>query len=257
MPLLALETATNTCGAALLVDGSVVAEAHVHRPRVHARYLTPLVESVVERGDISMQELTAVAVSMGPGSYTGLRIGVSTAKGFAMATGAPLVGVPTLEALAATVLPYADEEDLICALLDARRDEVYAAAYRVRSAGLQEDKPSAVPPVSDKESAEQNGAGQSESLSHLHVHAAPDALRVSDLPEWLDAHGERVWLVGNGSEKSVEPLQTDHRVRVVSGAASRPSAGWVARCAARRLAHGHQHEPDTFEPMYLKAFQTG
>lgn len=251
MPLLALETATNTCGAALLADGSVVAEAHVHRPRVHARYLTPLAESVVERSDISMQELTAVAVSMGPGSYTGLRIGVSTAKGLAMATGAPLVGVPTLEALAATVLPYADEEDVICALLDARRDEVYAAAYRVRSAGLQEEE------ASDTAQEVGGNAQKTADIAHLHVHTAPAALHVHELPAWLDAHGERVWLVGNGSAKSVESLQAGHSVQSVPAPASCPSAAWVARCAARRLAHGHRAEADTFEPMYLKAFQTG
>lgn len=251
MPLLALETATNTCGAALLVDGSVVAEAHVHRPRVHARYLTPLAESVVERGGIAMQELTAVAVSMGPGSYTGLRIGVSTAKGVAMATGASLVGVPTLEALAATVLPYAEEEDVVCALLDARRDEVYAAAYRVRASGLQGEESAETP----KEEAE--GSPKTVDLAHLHVHAAPDALHVHELPAWLDAPGERVWLVGNGSAKSREDLTTGHSVRVLPAPASRPSAAWVARCAARRLAHGHRAEADTFEPMYLKAFQTG
>ncbi len=239
--LLALETATHTCGAALLVDGVVVSEAHIHRPRIHARHLTPLAEQVLEQGGTSAQELDAVAVSMGPGSYTGLRIGVSTAKGFAMATGASLVGVPTLEALAATVLPYAADEDVICALLDARRDEVYAAAYQVQ------------PTTGRKRGGEKDIAG----LSRLVVHAAADAMEVQQLPDWLDAAGKRVWLVGNGAAKSLDTLRPEHATRIVLDEGATPSAAWVARCAAYRLARGHPPESDTFEPMYLKAFHTG
>lgn len=239
--LLALETATNTCGAALLVDGVVVSDAHIHRPRIHARHLTPLAEQVLERGGTSAQELDAVAVSKGPGSYTGLRIGVSTAKGFAMATGASLIGVPTLEALAATVLPYAADEDIICALLDARRDEVYAAAYQVQSTSRME-------PTDDMDIA---------GLSRLVVHAAADAMEVSQLPGWLGAAGQRVWLVGSGAAKSHDTLRPKHRARVVPDEVATPSAAWVARCAAHRLARGQTTETDTFEPMYLKAFQTG
>lgn len=239
--LLALETSTNTCGAALWTDGSVVAEAHIHRPRIHARDLTPLAEQVLEQGGGSARELDAVAVSMGPGSYTGLRIGVSTAKGFAMAVGASLIGVPTLEALAATVMPYAADEDVICALLDARRDEVYAAAYQVQSA------------TRTGSAGEKDNAG----LSRLVVHAAADAMEVGQLPDWLGAAGKRVWLVGTGSAKSLDTLRPGHTTRVIPDEVATPSAAWVARCAAHRLERGHTSEPDTFEPMYLKAFHTG
>ena len=239
--LLALETATNTCGAAVLIDGVVVSEAHIHRPRIHARHLTPLAEHVLEQGGTSVQELDAVAVSMGPGSYTGLRIGVSTAKGFAMATGAALIGIPTLEALAATVLPYAADEDILCALLDARRDEVYAAAYQLQSTPRTE-------PEGEKDTA---------GLSRLVMHAAADAMKVAQLPDWLDAAGKRVWLVGTGAAKSLDTLRPAHTTRVVPDDVAMPSAAWVARCAARRLTRGHITESDTFEPMYLKAFQAG
>lgn len=244
--LLAFETSSNTCGAALWTDGSVVAEAHIHRPRIHARYLTPLAEQVLEQGGGSARELDAVAVSMGPGSYTGLRIGVSTAKGFSMATGAMLVGVPTLEALAATVLPCAADEDVICALLDARRDEVYAAAYLVQPTLVQRT-------TRRKPSGEKYIVG----LSRLVVHAAADAMEVRQLPDWLDAAGNRVWMVGNGAAKSLDMLRSDHITRVIPDDVATPSAAWVARCAAYRLMRGHTGESDTFEPMYLKAFHTG
>ncbi len=239
--LLALETSTNTCGAALWTDGSVVAEAHIHQPRIHARYLTPLAEQVLEQGGGTARELDAVAVSMGPGSYTGLRIGVSTAKGFAMAVGASLIGIPTLEALAATVMPYAADEDIICALTDARRDEVYAAAYQVQST-------TRTVVADDKDVA---------GLSRLIVHAAADAMGVRQLPAWLGAVRERVWLVGTGAAKSLDTLRSDHITRVIPDEVATPSAAWVARCAAHRLTRGHTSESDTFEPMYLKAFHTG
>jgi tRNA threonylcarbamoyladenosine biosynthesis protein TsaB len=239
--LLAFETATSTCGAAVLVDGVVVSEAHIHRPRIHARHLTPLAEQVLAQCETSAQELDAVAVSMGPGSYTGLRIGVSTAKGFAMATGAALIGVPTLEALAATVLPYAADDDVICALIDARRDEVYAAAYQVQSTTRTEPA----------------GTSEGSGLARLVMHAAADAMEVGQLPDWLGAAGKRLWLVGTGAAKSYDTLRPAHRTRVVPDEVATPSAAWVARCAAHRLARGQTTETDTFEPMYLKAFQTG
>ena len=134
--LLALETATDVCSVAVLRDGAVTAQASLHRPRVHAEQLVPLVDNLLERAAVNRADLDAIAVSMGPGSYTGLRIGVSTAKGLAMALDAALIGVPTLEALAASVQPAAATGDVACALLDARRDEVYAAAYEITDDGL-------------------------------------------------------------------------------------------------------------------------
>ena len=134
--LLALETATDVCSAALMRDGTLTAQASLHRPRVHAEQLAPLIRDLLARAAVDRSALDAVAVSMGPGSYTGLRIGVSTAKGLALAVDAVLIGVPTLEALAASVQPCAELGDVACALLDARRDEVYAAAYRFDDDGL-------------------------------------------------------------------------------------------------------------------------
>lgn len=222
MTLLALETATDTCGVALLHDDDVVAEAHLHRPRVHAERLTPLVEDVLRHAACTREALDAVAVSMGPGSYTGLRIGVSTAKGWALATDADLVGVPTLEAYAAQVAPAAAPDDVICPLFDARRDEVYAAAYRVAPDGFSPQ-------------------------------AETTALTVDALPEWMGTVDGRLWLVGDGAAKSRDVLAgigTGHAVLPPDDVS--PSAAWVARRGRRRL---DEHGPDdraTFEPLYVK-----
>lgn len=222
MVLLALETATRTCGVAVLRDNDVIAQAHLHRPRVHSERLTPLVEEVLRHADVSSERLDAVAVSMGPGSYTGLRIGVSTAKGWALATDAMLVGVPTLEAFAAQLRPAAAPGDVACALLDARRDEVYAGAYRRTADGMEECAPA-------------------------------KALPADALPEWMGEVAGRLWVVGDGGDKARESLASVEAPQtLLSPDVLPPSAAWVARCGRKRLAAHGSDDVATFEPLYVK-----
>lgn len=222
MTILALETATETCGVALLQDGTVSAQSHLHRPRVHAARLTPLIDDVLAHAEEERAGLDAVAVSMGPGSYTGLRIGVSTAKGWALAADAALVGVPTLEAYAARLQPMTAPGDVVVGVLDARRDEVYAGAYRRTAEGLT-------------------------------PHADTTALSVSDLPDWLGAVTERLWVVGSGGEKSRDAwtaVNAPHTV--LSPDEVPPSAAWVARRGQARLEAQGPDDRASFEPLYVK-----
>lgn len=222
--LLALETATDVCSVALMQDGALWAHASLHRPRVHAEQLTPLVHDLLARSERSLTTLDAVAVSMGPGSYTGLRIGVSTAKGFAMAADAALIGVPTLEALAASVSPYVRAGEVVCALLDARRDEVYAAAYRI-------DEDTLAP------------------------FAKTSALTVDALPEWLGEFEGPLWLVGDGGAKAASALHAHaDSLHVLPFDEHPSSAAWVARRGWPRLERGATENVAAFEPYYLKAF---
>jgi tRNA threonylcarbamoyladenosine biosynthesis protein TsaB len=130
--LLAIETATDACSIALMEDGVIVADAALFRPRQQAAHLAPLVASLLGHCEWQASDLDAIAVSSGPGSYTGLRIGVSTAKGLAMASSAAVVAVPTLEAFAMRALPRAAAGDTIMPLFDARRESVYAGVWHVR-----------------------------------------------------------------------------------------------------------------------------
>ena len=125
MLTLGLDTATDVCAVALLDDDRVLFEASLDVPRSHGRRLAPLVAEAFAHVGRSTDDLDLVAVSAGPGSYTGLRIGTSTAKGLALATGAAVVAVPTLLALAAS----ADAKGPVAAALPSRRGEVYAAVY--------------------------------------------------------------------------------------------------------------------------------
>lgn len=220
--LLALETATTTCGVAVLRDDDAVAQAHLHRPRVHSERLTPLVEDVLRHADVQAEALDAVAVSMGPGSYTGLRIGVSTAKGWALSTDATLVGVPTLDAYAAQMRPVAAPGDVVCALLDARRDEVYAGAYQMMTGGME-------------------------------AHAPTKALPVSALFDWVGEVEGRLWLVGHGAPKAQDALAAVEAPQTVVPATDvPPSAAWVARRGQTRLAQDGPDDVATFEPFYVR-----
>jgi tRNA threonylcarbamoyladenosine biosynthesis protein TsaB len=145
MRILAVDTATATASAALIEDGQLIAEAtHSNRPPPshseiinpkgnHAEVILPLIEAVLSKASASLQNLSGLAVSIGPGSFTGLRIGLSTVKGLGYGLGIPVVGVSTLLANAARVNDF---DGLICSLLDARKREVYAALFRRNDAGL-------------------------------------------------------------------------------------------------------------------------
>ncbi len=225
--LLALETATDVCGVALFAGDALCFEAILQRGRVHAEQLAPLIANALERCGLQASELDAVAVSMGPGSYTGLRVGVSTAKGLAEATGARLIGVPTLAALAASVAPYAAPGDLVVPLLNSRRTEVYTAAYRL---------------------------GPNAALETL---AGPVALEAASVPDWMPRLDEtgHTWLVGEGLPRVAAHLVAlPPTFHLLNPAQHNLRAFWVGRLGLERYRVGHFEDVAAFEPFYLKDF---
>ena len=231
--LLALTTATDACGVALWCDGSLLAEFELRRPRQHAERLIPLVRDALDHADPPPTALDALALVAGPGSYTGLRIGTSTAKGLAAATGATLVAVPTLKALAETARPYVETGTLLCPALHSRRGEVYAAAFEARDEALDE----ALDDVFAAEAMESMEAAQR--FQHLRAQ-----------------HAGAAWLIGAGTPRVAGALPEAERAafRTVENAV--PAAQSVARLGAARLAAGTVADAATFEPCYLKAFHT-
>lgn len=229
MNVLALETSTSVCSVALSDGDRVVAHATLDRPRAHAEHLVPMIADVLHRGAVDRKDLAAVAVSSGPGSYTGLRIGVSTAKGLAAATGAGLVSVPSLLALAYRAEPFARRNDRIAAAFDARRDEVYVAVYRVTTTGTLTG--SLVP---ERETA---------------------VVSLDEASEWLDADLDgSTFLVGDGWRKKNRHGIAENPQRLLIPSDVRPSASTVARCGVRKLERGDVEDAVTFEPYYLKEF---
>ena len=126
LKLLAIDTATATCGVALTEDGRLVADARLHRPNVHNEKLVGLIQWLFNQAEWRFEDLSGVAVSIGPGSFTGLRIGLSVAKGLAFAVDRPVVPVNTLDALAYSVTAL---DATVCVVIRARKGEYYFAQY--------------------------------------------------------------------------------------------------------------------------------
>lgn len=221
MNVLGIETATAVCGAALVRDGELAVESYFDEGRVHAEKLMGQIIAVL--GPDGVAGLDGIAVSIGPGSFTGLRIGVSVAKGIAFARGIPLVGVPTLKALAiraAAVDGLAGGTRLLAAL-DARREEVYCQLFDVTESG----------PVPLWESRDMHLAGLAEALGRAPLRVTGDAsARVIAWPGMPPAIGS------------------------VSREALRCGAGSVARLGASLLREGKADDPSALEPRYIKEF---
>ena len=126
--ILLIETSTSVLSVALAVDGTVACERVCEEPRKQASLTAPLVKEVLDEAGLSARELDAVCVSSGPGSYTGLRVGVSTAKGVAFGAGIPLLSIGTLDILVSGVSGEGAPQ-FIVPMIDARRMEVYTAVY--------------------------------------------------------------------------------------------------------------------------------
>jgi tRNA threonylcarbamoyladenosine biosynthesis protein TsaB len=127
MRILGLDSATTACSAAVESDGRCIAHHLVEEARRHAEYLVPIIERVMKDAGASYETLDAVAASIGPGSFTGVRVGLATARALALAADRPLIGISSLAALAASAVE--EEDGHILAVLDARRDQVYAQLF--------------------------------------------------------------------------------------------------------------------------------
>ena len=147
--ILLLETSTSTLSVALSADGKVIAERVCTEPRQQASLAAPLVKEVLDDAGLSVADCDAVCVSKGPGSYTGLRVGVSTAKGLCFGAGIPLLSVGTLEILAnSVILSEAKNLKYIIPMIDARRTEVYTAVFSPEGKPLTEVEAKVIGPDS-------------------------------------------------------------------------------------------------------------
>ncbi len=135
--ILQIETATTCCSVALAKDGKILRVKEVNERNAHAEVITKFIEEVILTEGLNYTQIDAVAVSCGPGSYTGLRIGISTAKGLCFALNKPLIAIDTLTAMCYGAKRMegfkGDQNLLLCPMIDARRMEVYTALFDVVS----------------------------------------------------------------------------------------------------------------------------
>lgn len=221
--ILHIETSTSACSVAVSEDGQVVFKKEDLNGPSHAVSLGVFVDEAQSFADSHAMPLDAVAVSCGPGSYTGLRIGVSMAKGICYGRDLKLIGLPTLKVQCVPVLLYHDElpEDaLLCPMIDARRMEVYAAIY---------DR--ALKTVRD---------------------ISADIVDENSYREFLDRHP--VYFFGDGAAKCKEKI-THPNAHFIDGI--RPLASMMFPLAEKAIAEGKYEDVAYFEPFYLKEFVAG
>ncbi|ACL75178.1 tRNA (adenosine(37)-N6)-threonylcarbamoyltransferase complex dimerization subunit type 1 TsaB [Ruminiclostridium cellulolyticum] len=127
MRILAVDTSTNVASAAILEDEVIIGEYNCNRGKTHSQRLMPMVQHLMETAGLTVSDIDAFSASIGPGSFTGLRIGVTTIKAMAFAAEKPVISVHTLDALAYNI-PFA--ENLVCPMIDARNNQVFTAIYR-------------------------------------------------------------------------------------------------------------------------------
>ena len=231
MKVLAIETATAVCSVAIVENGKTVAERSVEAHYVHSEKLMVLTDEVLTSLNLSPKTIDGIAVSIGPGSFTGLRIGLSTAKGLSYAVKKPLVAVSTLEALAenAVYQQIVQQNDCILAIIDARRNELYASAFTV------EDK-------------------------KLIEYIAVQALTVDELWNRLP-RDRRIIVLGDGAEKfqrllNEKSIAGNERFIFPSREHRQCTASAVGYIGEQKLMRGEHAEIASLEPLYVKEFYT-
>ena len=127
MIILAIDSSAKSVSAAVLTDGKLTGECFINNGLTHSRTLLPVIESLLKQSDISVDNVDALAVNTGPGSFTGVRIGVATVKGLAFSGGKPCAAVSTLESMAYN---FTDENCIVCCVMDARCNQVYNAFFK-------------------------------------------------------------------------------------------------------------------------------
>lgn len=215
--ILCLETATPSCSVALVHNGEVLACEEDPKGQNHSEKITLFIDAVMKKADISYDQLDAVAVSMGPGSYTGLRIGVSTAKGICYAVSKPLIAVETLHAMA-----YGGKYNgILIPMIDARRMEVYAAIFDEN-----------INKIKDTEAV------------------IIDENSFADLKK--DHH---LYLFGDGADKCAELFANDDKITVIKDFYC--SAKYMNTIAQQKFNNKDFVDVAYFEPFYLKDFVPG
>ncbi|MCH5252174.1 MAG: tRNA (adenosine(37)-N6)-threonylcarbamoyltransferase complex dimerization subunit type 1 TsaB [Lachnospiraceae bacterium] len=223
MNLLAIDSSGLAATVALLCDDVLVGEYTIHNKKTHSQTLLPMIHDMLQMAEIDVKELDAIAVASGPGSFTGLRIGASTAKGLAQALGIPIVPVPALEGLAFNL---SGADALVCPLMDARRSQVYYGIYDVK-----EKKPVAL----------------------VNQEAAP----IEKMIEKINEFGKPVLLIGDGVPVFKEKLEKEIQIPYDFGADSvrYQRASSVAALGRMYLEEGYLVKAGEFAPIYLRLSQ--
>jgi tRNA threonylcarbamoyladenosine biosynthesis protein TsaB len=215
--ILSLETSAKVCSAAIHNKGELLSSAEVHIGQSHAAKLGVLIKEVMQSASIQYSQLSAIATTSGPGSYTGLRIGTSMAKGLSVGLGKPIVSVGTLELLAHQVASKKVYNTLLCPMIDARRMEVYCCIFN----------------------------------SSLDVIQPIEAKVIDELSFQEHLQENQILFFGDGADKCKEKI-TSSNAKFISGIY--PAAANMGTISYSKFVNGQVEDVVNFEPHYLKEF---
>ena len=222
MLILAFETSAKAGSVALLESGNLLGESYQNTGLTHSQTIMAMAQDMIAACGYTPQDIQAVAVAAGPGSFTGVRIGVAAAKGFAWGAEIPCYGVSTLEAMAETLGIY---QGYVCACMDARRNQVYNALFYVNHGMLErvtEDR----------------------------------AIALIDLKEELKTLEGPIYLVGDGAELAYRHLSAEVENLILPPEHRRHQrASGVAMVAAKKIAAGESGDANAMTPNYLRLSQ--
>lgn len=223
MRILALDSSGLVASVAIVEEEQIVAEYTVNYKKTHSQTLLPMLDEIVKMTDMDLQTIDAIAVSGGPGSFTGLRIGSATAKGLGLALHKPLIHIPTLEGMAYNLY---GSSAVICPIMDARRNQVYTGIYR-----FSEEK--------------------------LEVLEDQMAISVEELIQKLNEKGEKVVFLGDGVPVYADQLKEGLKISFAFAPANmnRQRAASVGLLGIAYLKQGKTETAREHEPNYLRVSQ--
>lgn len=220
MKILGIDSSGLVASAAIADEKNIIAEFTVNNKQTHSQTLLPMIEKVVDMSGIELEQIDAIAIAAGPGSFTGLRIGSATAKGIGLALKKPVVSVPTLEGLAYRVSVF---DGIICPIMDARRNQVYTGIYKM-----------------DK--------------GNLVCLSEQKAVDIHEIMEELEKYDEKVIFLGDGVEVQRETIEKEFKKNIVLHPIhlSKQSAAAVAVLGDIYFNQGKAEDAAEHKPIYLR-----
>ena len=223
MKILGIDSSGLVASAAIADEKNMIAEFTVNNKQTHSQTLLPMIEKVVDMSGIELEQIDAIAIAAGPGSFTGLRIGSATAKGIGLALKKPVVSVPTLEGLAYRVSVF---DGIICPIMDARRNQVYTGIYKM-----------------DK--------------GNLVCLSEQKAVDIHEIMEELEKYDEKVIFLGDGVEVQRETIEKEFKKEYCFAPIhlSKQSAAAVAVLGDIYFNQGKAEDAAEHKPIYLRKSQ--
>lgn len=228
MKILSLDTSSKICSVAILEDTDVIIEKHIENELTHSQKLMPLVDEILKQTNLTLKDFDFYACSVGPGSFTGVRIGVSTVKAFCDVTNVPIVSVSSLESLAYNTLSsnFTNDADLVCSILDAKNDNVYFGLFKKLN-------------------------------NHFELVENLDAKNIDEMIALLKKyHSTSILFVGDGAEKhQYKLLEYFSKATFVEDVHNKQTANSVGIAGYYHFKNGNYGDSNSITPLYLRKSQ--